>query len=341
MSRAPTLWVALSLAACGQPDDAAERASDDVAIVASAQAWDDAACIECHTDAAAQWADSRHHASFTNADFQRAYAAENKAFCRECHAPALTRSEPLEGPLAEALGVGCLECHGSDREDVVITGSGRDGVAPHDVIREPDFGTATCARCHEFSFPSGSRRPEGTMMQLTVSEHFASDHADRSCADCHLPAADHSLASTRDPIALRAALEVSAERDGNDVLLTLEPHDVGHAFPTGDLYRRLELHAELLVDGRVVDTHTRYLARHFAPWRREDGTLDPAHAWPVRDDRVTERTTIRLPLDGATEGVIVWWVDYERVDDRDHDHPERSTLANETRLADGTLPVEM
>ena len=179
------------------------------------------------------------------------------------------------------------------------------------------------------------------MMQLTVSEHLASDHAGRSCADCHLPAADHSLVLSRDPVALRAALEVSAERDGKDVLLTLEPNEVGHAFPTGDLYRRLELHAELLVEGRVVDTHTRYLARHFAPWRRDDGTLDPAHAWPVRDDRVTARPTIRLPLDGAAPGVVVWWVDYERVDDRDHGRPERSTLASEVRLAEGTLAGEM
>ena len=47
--------------------------------------------------------------------------------------------------------------------------------------------------------------------------------------------------------------------------------------------------------------------------------------------------TIRLPLRGATEGLLTWSVDYERVDDRDHAHPERSTLADEVRLAEGAL----
>ena len=340
MNRAPLTVAAIVLAACDASDDTGvlEDASDGPAIaIGSSDAWDDRACAECHVDAAAQWADSRHHTSFSNADFQRAYAGERKPFCRECHAPALTRAQPLPGPEAEALGVGCLECHGSDREGVVVTGPGLLGAAPHDVQREPDFGTTTCARCHEFAFPKDSRRPAGTMMQRTASEMLASPHADRSCADCHFPAADHSLASSRDPAAARAALEVTAARDGEDLLLTLEPHDVGHAFPTGDLYRRLKLHAELRVGGVVVDEHTRYLARHFAPWRRDDGSLDPAYAWPVRDDRVTERTTIRLPLRGDGGGVVTWWVDYERVDDRDHAHPERSTLASEVRLDEGVL----
>jgi len=341
MKRIASLCVLALLAACDSAPADLEHEADDVRVSAQpAEAWDDHACIACHRDTAAQWTGSRHHASFSNADFQRAYEGEPKAFCRECHAPALRRSEPLEGAEAEALGVGCLECHGTGRDEVVVTGMGREGVAPHEVLREPDFGTATCARCHEFSFPEGSRRPAGTMMQRTVSEHLTSQHADRSCADCHFPAADHGLTSTRDPVALRAALAVTAEREGNDVLLTLEPNEVGHAFPTGDLYRRLELHAELRVDGQLVDAYTRYLARHFAPRRREDGTLDPAHEWPVRDDRVTERTTIRLPLEGSGPGLVHWWVDYERVDERDHEHPQRSTLADEVRLAEGTLVAE-
>jgi hypothetical protein len=51
--------------------------------------------------------------------------------------------------------------------------------------------------------------------------------------------------------------------------------------------------------------------------------------------------TVRLELeaehDAASEAELVWWVDYERVDHRDSHAPERSTLADEVRLAHGRL----
>jgi hypothetical protein len=296
----------------------------------------DADCQACHPQAARQWAQSRHHASFTNIDFQRSYGREPLPFCRDCHAPALTRTKALPEAEAEALGVGCMDCHGEGA--TIVTGPGDADVrAPHPLRRSADFGARSCARCHEFEFPASSRRPPGTMMQTTMREHRASTFADRNCSDCHMRpgddgARDHSLASTRDPAALRRALAVTARREGNALIVAIEPHEVGHAFPTGDLYRRLAVHAELHGDSEV-----RYLARHFAPWRREDGGRDPAFEWPVPDDRVRGPTTIRLDLDPAASGELRWWIDLERVDARDDVHPERSTIASRVRLAEGRL----
>jgi nitrate/TMAO reductase-like tetraheme cytochrome c subunit len=311
----------------------------------------EAECRECHAEVAEQWARSRHHLSFTNADFARSHAREPRPFCRDCHAPARARPASLprlDDAGAEQLGVGCIDCHvDPDRPHAVLTGPDPDTTAPHELLPAADFGTRSCARCHEFDFSPTSRRPRGTMMQTTMREHASSAHAEQSCADCHLPTRssdtlggrDHSLASTRDPAAWRAALEVEARRERDTLILALRPVGVGHALPTGDLFRRLEVHAQLRRGEQILAERTRYLDREFEAWRKLDGRRNPAYERPVVDDRLTGPTTIELALehDGSEGAVLEWWVDYERVDARSHLQPARSTLASEIRLAQGVL----
>jgi nitrate/TMAO reductase-like tetraheme cytochrome c subunit len=332
VQRSVPLLLAFALLGCE-----AESEHQQAAMVEPESLPSEAECRECHADVAVQWSRSRHHTSFTNADFQRAYAREPTDFCRNCHAPALVRAEPLPIAEAEPLGVGCLDCHLG--EDTLLAGPNAElATAPHPLAAVQAFATQSCARCHEFGFPPDSRRPSGTLMQLTMREHQASAHADRSCADCHLPAGDHSLASTRDPAAIRRALAVVARRDGDDLILELEPRGVGHGFPTGDLYRRLELHAERRIGDQTIATATRYLDRELSPWRFPDGRLNPRFHQPIVDDRLTNATQIRLELAGdPAGGEVVWWIDYERVDARDDFAPQQSTIASEVRLADGRL----
>jgi hypothetical protein len=339
--RGPWLLLGLTLIACvpePEPGRARDASPGDVEVDA-AELPSEAECRECHPEAAAQWADSRHHAAFVNPDFQRAYAREPDAsspgFCRDCHAPSLASASIETRAEAEALGVGCHDCHVD--AGVVVTGPGRAPAAPHALEVRDGFATDSCARCHEFEFPPGSRRA-GELMQLTMTEHRASPFADRSCGSCHLPRGDHSLASTRDPEALARAVTATATREGDDLLVTLTPHEIGHAFPTGDLYRRLEIHAERRVDGRRVASATRYLDREFVPWRARDGRINPRYREPVVDDRVREPTTVRLSLadpDHAPGGELIWSLDYERVDARDDLDLAASTLASEVRLAAG------
>lgn len=304
-------------------------------VKAKVETWvpDEGECEQCHDVAAEQWARSRHHSSFTNFDFARSYAREPLDFCRNCHAPALAR---LPAEEAEQLGVGCYDCH-LDGDTLLASGTpSQPSTAPHALTRSPELATRRCGRCHEFDFPEKSWR-HGSMMQTTMREHAASDHADRSCADCHMQSHDHSFASTRDPAAMRRAVSIAAARDGDALVLTLRPNEIGHAFPTGDLFRRLELHAELVSsEGEILASRTRYLARHFEPRRLRDGRLNDAAKLPVRDDRLTGSTTIRLELESqAPRAWLRWWVDYERVDNRDSQAPERSTLASEVRIAEG------
>lgn len=326
--------------ACGSPGEehASEVRGEALALPGEGE------CELCHGEIADEWARSRHHAAFTNADFQRAYAREPTPFCRECHVPAHDRLPAAE---AEALGVGCLACHQDGA--TLVTGMGRagSGAAPHPLRRDPGFATDTCARCHEFEFPAGSERPRGTMMQTTMREHRASAHADRSCADCHMPRAEHGwagheLASTRDPAAMRRALEVRASREVGGLRLDLRTHEVGHAFPTGDLFRRLAVHATLVEPGgRTIAHEVRYLARHFVTRRHPDGRLRHAGTQAIVDDRPLGAASLRLDVEAGEAGAdsdLVWWIDLERVDQRDHDHPERSSIAGTIRLAEGRLP---
>lgn len=294
-------------------------------------------CLACHTAVADAWSRSRHHHAFTNPDFQRAYAREPLPFCRDCHAPEHADLAPAD---AESRGVGCLTCH-RDGDTLVTRGDpGTPSSAPHPVRRDPAFGTTACARCHEFEFPAHADAGAGAMMQTTHREHRASPFAARACADCHMPAGAHDLASTRDPAAMRRALDVTARRDGATLVLDLRPRDVGHAFPTGDLFRRLAVHAALREpDGRARAHQVRYLARHFVPRHHPDGRLNLAGTRPPVDDRLVGPTTLRLDLPQADPPAeLAWWVDLERVDHRDMHHPERSTIAGTIRLAEGRLP---
>jgi hypothetical protein len=116
-------------------------------------------------------------------------------------------------------------------------------------------------------------------MQLTASEHASSPYAAIACAGCHMPFTgegaarhrSHAFAS-RAPEAQRRALDVRATRRGGAVELTLAAGGVGHAFPTGDLFRRLEVAAEVTgADGALIVSQSRYLGRHFRQEIAPDG----------------------------------------------------------------------
>ena len=322
---------------------AAEAADVVVELDPSIDVEDNQGCVDCHPDAAATWEGSLHQRAWVEPAFQTSYAREPLEFCRGCHAP---RADPALEPPAElaALGVDCVSCH--VREGEIHTGpaSADAKPAPHALTREPDFGETACADCHQFEFPRKTHRVRGTLMQKTMLEHERSEWAELTCADCHFPANDngrgrnHGLAISRDPELLRASLvaEVDWAPGGEGVRFALEPNGVGHSFPTGDLFRRLELRVEVLDEaGAVIATERRYLARHFASVHEGHGLIGEA-----RDDRLLGPATIELALPdhgGAGSSRVRWRVLYQRVDSRDHAAPERSVLAGEVELASGIL----
>lgn len=268
-------------------------------------------CEGCHVEVAAEWRASLHRASYTDASFKAAHAREPAAFCRECHAP---EADPhrLPPPALARIGVACVTCHMPG--DVVLAAPRDDmfeETAPHPIRRDPRFASAeACARCHEFAFPDGVG-----LMQSTIREHEGSRFAERSCADCHMPAVSpgsrrrrHTFAASRDPEMLRRSLVVAAWRSGaTAATLRLMPGEVGHAVPTGDLFRRLRVTVEAVGEGGATLARAeRFLSRHFDEER-----------YQLDDDRVgLDRAAVEVAIDlGATaQGrPIRWRVAHERV----------------------------
>ncbi len=251
-------------------------------------------CASCHTEIAAEWSASLHRSSFRDASFQRGFAIERLPSCRKCHAPEAEPASAKPDAWAAEHGVARTTCHGTTAH-------------AHEKTRRADLGTKLCAGCHEFGFPEHDRdpvapkhAPANRMMQRTASEHAESPHAEKSCASCHLPKvgdgaarhASHRFDVTRNEGVLRAALSVSARRDASAVVLDLAPNGVGHAFPTGDMFRRIRI--EVLVGGDAAHPAFRFerrLARTF-------GVADGRKV-EVADTRLTGKAVFTFPLPAA------------------------------------------
>ena len=318
-------------------------------------------CEACHVEIAAEWRGSLHQRSYVDPEFARALEREPQPFCRGCHAPEADPRAPAPAPLA-ALGVACVTCHapaGLSADAVlavlgdshaaphaVLAGPGDSHAAPHAVVASAAFaGAPACAACHEFEFP-GRAAP----MQMTVREHAASRFAATSCADCHMPWTgdgasrhrSHVFAASRDPALLQRSLRVEATRGPGVVALRLVPAAVGHAVPTGDLFRRLLVEAEARgAAGAVVGRDARTLERRFE--RRRESSLRTVQV-EVADDRpgapgsreADGAAVVLLEL-GAEADVypVRWRVVHQRVE---FHRSEDVVIAGELELAVGDLP---
>lgn len=273
-------------------------------------------CADCHAEIAQEWAGSAHARSWTDPVFQAEHAPAPQAFCRSCHAPR-AESEAVSGPAAR--GVDCAVCH--VRDGRVLGRHGR-GAEAHPVRAEPELGRSSfCGPCHEFAFPErapGGPRPEylpGLPLQRTLTEHAASAARDRTCQECHLPRrgdhADHRFPGLGDPALMRRALRtrvraVAGERGALRVEVVLRARELGHAFPTGDMFRQARFEAR-----RGPDVATERLQRWFA---RVPGD-DAFYLAEVDDTRVPpdgpRAFTLALP---PGEGPLRWRLDVWRLD---------------------------
>lgn len=227
------------------------------------------ACGECHEAAFREWDSSRHHSAYTNAIFQAEFRPRRRPFCSRCHAP-LTRDPEAEPELA-ADGIDCAVCHVRNGAVLNPTVSGR---APHRSVVAPEIAQPlACARCHDFA-------PEHTpdaLLQSTLHEWNRSTpgREGQSCQSCHLPRVGrrhrHDMPGGRDRRLLRDALTVEGEArrvdDVTRVRLTLTANDVGHAVPTGDVFRRLEV--EAWIAGQPDTAQSEQLMRRFLVRGRE------------------------------------------------------------------------
>lgn len=300
-------------------------------------------CVTCHRDVAASWQGSLHQRADLEPAYQRSFALEPLPFCRSCHAPEGNPMHEEPAEIAE-LGVACVTCHVTSDAGVLAAPSAKasDSRAPHGIVRSPEFATASaCASCHQFRFPGARGDAPSSFMQTTMSEHAQSPAADRSCADCHMPRdqhgkRSHAFAASRDPAFMKKSVRIEAARlDERRVRLRLEPVDPGHAFPTGDLFRRLEVSAEISgPDNMSLGVATQYLTRHWGFKPKANGRE------LKRDDRLFDRAIeVSLELAPAAEGRdIVWRVAYQRVAHPKGVDEADAEVEGEIVLDSGTLP---
>lgn len=308
-------------------------------------------CEACHVEIAQEWRASLHRASYTDPMLQAAIAGEDDAsFCRTCHVPeADPKAAP--DPARAAIGVGCVSCHLIGDEILAAPADpNRRETAPHPLRREQAFAEPdACAGCHEFWFPSPGRAGHQLIMQSTITEHRRSKARDQPCQSCHMPELSgddgrshrsHGFHVVGDPSMLRAAARIVAEREVDEqgraiVRVTLEPRAVGHAFPTGDIHRRLSVRVEGPDDRCAAE---RFLARHFGRERVGNGAVVRVE---VADDRVGLRRDARvvefaLPSECA-EQPLRWSVHYQRVLDTPIGDEQAAIVWDQTELASQQL----
>jgi hypothetical protein len=304
---------------------------------------DNARCEGCHADIAAEWRSSLHRASYVDPPYRRALAIEPTPFCRGCHAPEAAADRDVPEALG-AIGTACVTCHVTG--DTVLAAPRAHAApegAPHRLSRDARFASAdACAGCHEFDFPEDGLRRRRERMQATVEEHRASPYAAFACAECHMPRVagprglhrSHAFAASRSPDVVRAAASVHTVRSGpTSVRVTIAPREVGHAFPTGDLFRRLTVSAEALSMGPRAERH---LMRHFG----EQRVGLAAARTQVSDDRIGgDERVVDLDLGPRAAGLpIRCRVDYERVEHPLSRDGEDALIEGSITLADTLLP---
>jgi hypothetical protein len=178
-------------------------------------------------------------------------------------------------------------------------------------------------------------------MQRTVDEHARSPLASTSCADCHMPWTgegdirhrSHAFASTRSARALARAVSVRAHRDGTDLVFDLDLNGVGHAFPTGDLFRRIALSVEAIgPTGRTTPIAVRYLAKHFRLGKTGPGLYGKTI---VDDDRVTGPTQIAVDISAAGDRPVRWRAVYQRIEHPTSSDESKAVSAEDVVLAEG------
>jgi len=291
---------------------------------------------------AAEWRGSLHQQAFRDSLFQRAYALEPLAFCRGCHAPEADPAGPPPQELAE-LGVACTTCHVEAGN--VVTASRVSGRSPHPVKADPALATGeACARCHEFQFPT----LPGVAMQSTLSEHRASSASARECQSCHMPLdatrheRTHDFRVLGNPELIRSGVQVSATRwNASSIELTLRPGKIGHAFPTGDLFRRVELRACVEQGEREICAPPAHLGRQYRVQATAEGTL----RIPIADTRVAAPgtappRTVRLSFDREiSQFPVRWSVVYQRADDAMAKVFGLEQKTDEITVASGRIPA--
>ena len=250
-------------------------------------------CGSCHTEELSGWMGSMHQRAWLDPLVHHEMHGNERAYCRDCHNPTGAAEE----------GITCVDCHVRDGE-LVAAGTSAEAQEAHPLRVDPDFaGPATCEGCHQFQFPGAHqverlRYDPNEWLQDTHAEWRGSEAALRGedCASCH---GVHRLRGLDDPELLSEAVAIEARRVGEGrVIVRLTAGRIGHDFPTGDVFRQVEVAVWDASNSESRDTV--YLGRVFSA----EGSVDGLSR-EVIDNRVPVdgRRSVALQLEGEPESL--------------------------------------
>lgn len=224
-------------------------------------------CGSCHQKQYEEWNGSRHQLGFMNDIFLEGYRFEKKEFCVNCHAPLQNQVMEIGDHTVEELekmpknllpltheGITCVTCH--VRENKILTLHDKKDNGVHEFRTAKNLGSPEfCANCHQFNFPNNSEdipRFTHEPMQNTLQEwrYYAKnapqkaerkDIVPNSCQSCHMPQGMHTFRGAHDTVLLRNSVELRFYTQNDSVFAYMASVGVGHEYPTGDLFRHLNL----------------------------------------------------------------------------------------------------
>jgi hypothetical protein len=268
------------LAALGRP--AVEPREPPAAATAQSLDPSPEACAECHEAIVDEWRSSLHAASWTDPVFRAEYDPAPAASCRGCHDP------PSAAPGVH--GIDCASCHVRGAE-ILATGSSPAARAAHPIRVDPELASVErCGDCHQFNYSEDGVHDPTEALQATVEEWRASEPAARrrGCVSCHMPRElehrSHRFPGMADPQLLSSAIDLEFDTRrtdaGVEVTVRARGREIGHAFPTGDVFRRavLTIATEHGVEARVL------MQRWLALTADRDG--EDSHVRTVDDTRI-------------------------------------------------------
>lgn len=208
-------------------------------------------CKNCHKKEFDEWSFSMHKKSYSNFFFKEALKEEPRLWCLNCHAPfhELKEISNLKEDENLSEGIGCTICHVKDGE--IFGKRNRIDLKEHKVLEDKSLKNGElCKNCHEFNFTEThepSIRYSNFPMQTTFSEfkEFQNVHKKDSCNSCHLKNSLHDFSGPNDKIFLKknVLMDFNLIKENENYILKVKIKipKIGHAFPTGDLFRSVNI----------------------------------------------------------------------------------------------------
>jgi hypothetical protein len=215
---------------------------------------DSASCQSCHKEIYKNWMSSRHKQAFTNPLYQASHEKEPMVWCLNCHTALIKEGgdpKNLQDRIQSNDGVSCITCHVRNKK-ILTSKIPNEPDLFHSYTEVPNYaGSEFCANCHQFNFLTQESLSESkpveysqAPMQNTYEEWKSSPYyPKKTCQSCHLfpnTKRSHSFSGGHSVEDLEDSFRVEIVRMAKTAsVFKIETNQIGHSFPTGDLFRSL------------------------------------------------------------------------------------------------------